>query len=74
MDWRDIIVSDEKVLLGKPIIMNTRISVELIFELLASNWAEKDILESYPNINREHLMAVYSYINTTISEEKIYSF
>lgn len=35
MDWRNHIVSDKEILVGKPIIKGTRISVELILELLA---------------------------------------
>ncbi|MCH6198371.1 DUF433 domain-containing protein [Aquiflexum sp. LQ15W] len=36
MDWREHIVSDKGVLLGKPTIKGMRISVELILELLSS--------------------------------------
>ena len=46
MKWQDHIVSDKQVLLGKPTIKGTRISVELILELFESGWNEKQILES----------------------------
>lgn len=48
MNWQDYIVSDKDILLGKPIIKGSRISVELILELLESGWNEQQILESYP--------------------------
>lgn len=62
MDWRDRIVSDKEVLLGKPVIKGTRISVELILELLAEGWSEAQVLESYPNITAEDLKAVFAYL------------
>jgi uncharacterized protein (DUF433 family) len=62
MDWRGHIVSDKEVLLGKPVIKGTRISVELILELLAEGWTEAQLLESYPNITAEHLKAVFAYL------------
>ena len=47
-NWRDHIISDENVLLGKPTIKGTRISLELILERLADGWTTDDILSSYP--------------------------
>ena len=35
-DWRDCIVSDEFILAGKPIVRGTRLSVDLVLELLAA--------------------------------------
>ncbi len=58
MIWQDHIVSDKQVLLGKPIIKGTRISIELILELFATGWTEKQILESYPSISADSLRAV----------------
>lgn len=62
MEWRDHIVSDKEVLLGKPVVKGTRISVELILELLAEGWTEAQVLESYPNITAEDLKAVFAYL------------
>jgi len=47
MDWRDRIVSSPEILVGKPAIMGTRISVELILGWLANGWAFEQVLESY---------------------------
>ena len=58
--WKDFIISDEKVLLGKPIIKGTRIFVELILELFSFGWTEKQILESYLNLSEASLRAVFS--------------
>ncbi|MFN3341489.1 MAG: DUF433 domain-containing protein, partial [Flavobacteriales bacterium] len=34
MNWQDYIISDQEILLGKPVVKGTRLSVELILELL----------------------------------------
>jgi uncharacterized protein (DUF433 family) len=67
--WQDFIISDKHVLLGKPIVKGTRISVELILELLASGWTETQILESYPNLTEHSLRAVFSYLRDCIQQE-----
>lgn len=62
MNWQDYIDSDIQVLLGKPTIKGTRISVELILELLSNGWTENQILDSYPTISAESLRAVFAYL------------
>ena len=69
MNWQEYIVSDNQVLLGKPTIKGTRISVELILELFSSGWTEKQILESYPTISVESLRAVFAYLKDCIQQE-----
>jgi len=69
MNWQDYIVSDNKILLGKPTIKGTRISIELILELLSSGWTEKQILYSYSTISSESLRAVFSYLKVCIQQE-----
>ena len=61
MEWRTRIVSDKDIVLGKPVIKGTRISVELILELMAEGWTEAQVLESYPNITANDLKAAYAY-------------
>ena len=60
MDWRDYIHSDPAILVGKPVIRGTRISVELILEKLAFQSFD-EILLDYPHLNREQLAAVVLY-------------
>ena len=69
MKWQDHIVSDKQVLLGKPTIKGTRISVELILELFESGWSEKQILESYPSLTEESLRAVFAYLKDCMQQE-----
>ena len=50
MNWKDHIVSNEKVLLGKSEVKGSRISVEHIVGLLAQGWSENQILENFPRL------------------------
>lgn len=61
MDWRDHIVFDPNILVGKPVIKGTRISVELILGWLASGWTFDQILESYPSITRNDIQAALAF-------------
>ena len=59
MNWQDYIVSDKDILLGKPTIKGTRISVDHIISLLAQGWPEQQILDNYPRLSKESLQAVF---------------
>ena len=72
--WQGYIVSDKQILLGKPIIKGTRISVELILELLAAGWTEKQMLESYPSLTQDSLRAVFAYLKDCIQHELYFPF
>jgi len=50
------ITTNPKILGGKPIIKDTRISVEFILELLTSGAAVKDIVEAYPHLSEEAVL------------------
>ncbi len=62
MNWQEYIVSDKDVLLGKPTIKGTRISVDHIVNLLAQGWTDEQIFENYPRLTKESLRAVFSYL------------
>lgn len=72
-NWQEYIISDDKILLGKPIVKGTRISVEFILERLADGWSEQDILENYPNLNNESLKAVFAYTYECMKDGLLYS-
>ncbi|GAA6621307.1 DUF433 domain-containing protein [Scytonema sp. NUACC26] len=50
MDWRQYIHSKPKVLLGKPTVKGTRLSVEFILGLFAHGWTVQQVLGNYPNM------------------------
>ena len=57
----DRIAVNPRILGGKPVIKGTRISVEFILELLASDVSEEEILQDYPHITREDIHACLRY-------------
>ena len=63
MNWQEHIHSDPTVLLGKPTIKGTRLSVELILELFELGWTKEMILESYPRLTNDNIKAVFTYAN-----------
>ena len=69
-DWRDRITADPDILVGKPIIKGTRISVELILGWLANGWSFEQILESYPHITREDILAALAFAAEMMREDE----
>ena len=64
------ITSDPEVLAGKPVIRGTRIAVELILELLAAGETEAEVLENYPGLTREDILACLGYASYLAHEYK----
>lgn len=54
---RQWIVSDPKVMMGKPVVAGTRITVELILEKLAAGESVEQVLEARPRLTREAVQA-----------------
>ncbi len=50
MSWRDRISIEPAILVGKPALKDTRISVEMAVDLLAAGWTHEQVLESYPSL------------------------
>lgn len=73
MNWRAYIESNDNILVGKPIVKGTRISVEHIVGLLAAGWTEQQILENYPRLSKESLQAVFGYIQDFLKDGLFYN-
>ncbi len=66
-DWRNIITVDPKVMVGKPVIAGTRLTVDLIVGLLADGWSESEIDEY------EHqIRACLAYAHDILTDIGIY--
>lgn len=72
IDWRKTITSDPEILLGKPIVKGTRLSVEFILGLFAEGWTENQVLEEYPNLTGEDIRAVFAFATECMREESHY--
>jgi uncharacterized protein (DUF433 family) len=71
-DWRTRIHCDPGILVGKPVVKGTRLSVEFLLDLLARGWSEAEILENYPQLRMEDLRAVFSYASDHLKEDTVH--
>ncbi len=67
--WRDRIVCDPDILVGKPTVKGTRISVEQILGWLANGWTNQQILEAYPHICPEDIQATLAFAAQRLRED-----
>jgi len=72
MDWQSRIEINPKVLAGKPVIRGTRLSVEFVVDMLANGWSEQQILDNYPRLTRDDILAALSYATARLQAEKVY--
>lgn len=66
----DRIVVDPEILLGKPVIRGTRISVELVLRKLSEGMAEPELLEAYPQLELEDIRAAIAFAADTLAHEE----
>jgi uncharacterized protein (DUF433 family) len=59
-----------KVMMGKPVIRGTRLTVELILRKLAEGASEPELLEAYPRLTRKDIQAAIRYAADTLSHEE----
>ena len=74
MPDRDRITVDPGILVGKPIVRGTRLSVEFLLSLMANGWPEAEILRIYPGLEREDLLACLDYASERVGEEQVFPF
>lgn len=71
---KKLIAQDPAILGGKPIIVGTRMSVEVILELLAGGMDIKDILKEYPFLTEDKVKAAIDYSAKIIGKKESYFF
>lgn len=72
MNWHEYISSDPDILVGKPAIKGTRLSVDFILDLFAQGWTEQDILDNYPALSKQAIQAVFAFALDCMRNERIY--
>lgn len=70
IDYHDHIISNYQVMLGKPVIKGTRITVELILRKMAQGATNQEITSMYPHITSENISAVLLYAADVLSNEE----
>ena len=62
------IVSDPRILAGKPVIKGTRLSVDYVLNLLGHNSTVEDILDEYRGLAREDIQACLLFASRTLAQ------
>lgn len=70
MNYRDLIERNPEVLLGKPLIKETRISVELVIRKLGDGYSIAELLESYPHLSKDQIFAALQFAADVMAHEE----
>ncbi len=69
---QSLITSDPKVMMGKPVIAGTRITVELVLEKLAAGETIEQILSEHPRLTAEGLRAALAFAAEALRADVVY--
>jgi uncharacterized protein (DUF433 family) len=67
-----LIISDPAIMLGKPVIAGTRLTVEMILEKLGAGHAIEDLLADHPRLTREGVLAALSFAADVLRSDVVY--
>jgi len=67
-----LIISDPAIMMGKPIVAGTRITVELILEKLGSGETIEQLLDSHPRLTRSAILAALSFAAEALRADVLY--
>jgi uncharacterized protein (DUF433 family) len=67
-----LITSDPKVMMGKPVIVGTRITVELVLEKLAAGETTEQILKAHPRLTQESIRAALAFASEALKADVVY--
>ena len=71
-NYREMVVSDLGVMIGKPVIAGTRITVELILEKLAAGETVEQVLEAHPRLNEDGVRAALAFAADALRADVVY--
>ncbi len=67
-----LIESNPAVMMGKPVVTGTRITVELILEKLSAGETIDDLLEAHPRLTREAVLAALGFAARSLRADTVY--
>jgi uncharacterized protein (DUF433 family) len=70
--WQKFIVSNPAIMMGKPVIVGTRITVELILEKMAAGETVEQILAAHPRLSVEAIQAALAFAAEALRADVIY--
>ena len=69
--YRERIVTDPRILAGKPVVKGTRIAVDLVLEELSHNPDIGELLAAYPDLTRTDVQACLAYAKDVVTGEEV---
>jgi uncharacterized protein (DUF433 family) len=69
---QDLIVSDPKIMMGKPVVRGTRVTAESIVERLGAGESIEVILQAHPRLTREGVLAAVSFAAEALKADVVY--
>jgi len=69
---KKLVVSDPAVMMGKPVIAGTRITVELVLEKLAAGETIEQVLDAHPRLTREAIQAALAFAAEALRADVVY--
>jgi uncharacterized protein (DUF433 family) len=72
MDIQQNVEINPRIMMGKPVVKGTRITVESILEKLSSGETEDDIIKAHPHLTKENIKAALSFAAQSLKGENIY--
>ena len=71
MDYKERITASASVMLGNPVIKETRVTVKLLLRKLSEGVTIQELLEAYPHLIKDDILAALSYSADVISREEL---
>ena len=68
----ELIISNPKIMMGKPVIKGTRITVELILEKIATGESIDQILNEHPRLTQEAIQASCAFAAEALKADVVY--
>lgn len=69
---KNLIISDPKIMMGKPVVVGTRIPIEIILEKLAAGETVEQILEAHPRLTRIGIYAALAFAAEVLRGDVVY--
>ena len=68
----ELIGSDPKIMMGKPVVRGTRITVENIVERVGAGESIEAIVDAHPRLTREGVLAAISFAAEALKADVVY--
>ena len=72
VDYAEKIEVNPKIMLGKPVIKGTRITVEMILEEMSAGKTMKDLLTAHPRLREDGILAALAFAADSLKGERYY--